>query len=138
MTLDKTNVLLIHFRVFCKNEAIFCLSVFSQISGKDMEYLSNSKTVLTLHKDAASYSTEMRAIHFKHLPFNPKPASTHHPPPTSQMCPRHTGKPSAEQNEHSAAGPLTALQCWHNETLIRAHARSRCWGREPLLFGAAS
>lgn len=42
---------------FCKNEAIFCLSLFSQISGKDMEYLSDFKTVNS-YRDAASYSSQ--------------------------------------------------------------------------------
>ena len=71
MTFDKSNGLLIYFIVFYKDKNIFRLFSFSQISGKDMEYLSNFYTILTLLRDAALYSTEIRPMLVKHLSFTP-------------------------------------------------------------------
>lgn len=71
MTFDKSNGLLIHFLVFYKDKNIFCLFSFSQISGKDMEYLSNFYTILTLRRYASLYSTEMRPVLVKYSSFTP-------------------------------------------------------------------
>lgn len=68
-TLDKSNGLLIHFTVFSKDKDIFCLFSFSQISGKEMEYLRHFCTILTLRRDAALYSTEMRPTLVKPFPL---------------------------------------------------------------------